>query len=126
MICENLVTGRLEMADIYPLYIGLRDLMVRAAPTMKIVKDALGELTLNVPTDIMAAKDAAWFGSVKLAGTQVSYYLPFLAAKQGRDLAIPDALKKHAQSKTCFVFQEINPERFAELEALTKAVAAAI
>ena len=52
------------MADIYPLYITLRDLMVRAAPGTKIAKDALGELTLNVAADVMASKDPV--GSVAL------------------------------------------------------------
>lgn len=114
------------MADVYPLYITLRDLMVRAAPKMKIAKDALGELTLNVTVDIMKAKDAPWFGSVRLTGSNVSYYLPPLAAKEGRDLPVSDALKRHAQSKTCFTFNDIEPELFAELEALTKAAAAAM
>lgn len=114
------------MSDIYPLYITLRDLMVRSAPMMKITKDALGELTLNLPTDVMSAKDAAWFGSVRLAGSRASYYLPSLAAKGGRDLVVPDSLKRYAQSKTCFVFDRFDPERFAELEQLTKAAALAV
>ena len=113
------------MADIYPLYIALRDLMVRAAPGMKIAKDALGELTINVATDVMASKDPVWFGSVRLSQTSVAYYLPPLAMKQGRDLIVPEALKKYATSKTCFVFHDMQPERFAELEALTKASASA-
>lgn len=108
------------MADIYPLYITLRDLMVRAAAgSTKIAKDALGELTLNVAADVMASKDPVWFGSVRLTATNVAYYLPPLAMKQGRDLAISDALKKYATSKTCFVFHDLQPERFAELETLT-------
>lgn len=113
------------MADIYPLYIALRDLMVRAAPGMKIAKDALGELTINVATDVMASKDATWFGSVRLSQTNVAYYLPPLAMKQGRDLVVPEALKKYATSKTCFAFNDIQPDRFAELEAITKAAASA-
>ncbi|MDV6330448.1 hypothetical protein [Asticcacaulis sp. 201] len=113
------------MADMYPLYISLRDLMVRAAPAMKIGKEVQGEMTLNVPTDVMQSRDPAWFGTVRLSGNTVSYYLPPLAMRQGRDLRVPDALKKHAQSKTCFVFQDVAPERFAELEDLTQQAAQA-
>ncbi len=113
------------MSDIYPLYITLRDLMVRAAPTMKIAKDALGELTVNVATDVMASKDPVWFGSVRLTANKVAYHLPPLAMKQGRDLTVPEVLKTLSTSKTCFVFHDMQPERFAELEALTRAAAAA-
>lgn len=45
------------MSDTYSVYIALRDLMIRAAPAMKIGKDAQGECTLNVPLDIMKAND---------------------------------------------------------------------
>jgi hypothetical protein len=100
------------MADQYPLYIALRDLMVRAAPAMKIGKDVVGECTVNVPTATMASKDPVWFGTVRLAGSRVSYYLPPLAMREGRDIPVPDALKSHAQSKTCFVFDSIEPELF--------------
>ncbi len=113
------------MADQYPLYIALRDLMVRAAPAMKIGKDVVGECTVNVPTATMAAKDPIWFGTVRLAGSRVSYYLPPLAMKEGRDIPVPDTLKSHAQSKTCFVFDAIEPELFGELENVTRTAAKA-
>lgn len=45
------------MADLYPTYIALRDLMVRAAPGFAIAKDASGEFTMNVAMDVMASKD---------------------------------------------------------------------
>ncbi|EGF93021.1 hypothetical protein ABI_14600 [Asticcacaulis biprosthecium C19] len=111
------------MSDHYPLYIALRGLMVRAAPAMQIGKDALGEFTLNVPREIMNSKDPIWFGSVRLTGNNVSYYLPPLAAREGRDLVVPEALKRLSTSKTCFVFHDQNPDRFAELEDVTRAAA---
>ena len=112
------------MADLYPLYLSLRDLMVRAAPAMKISKDAVGDLQLSaVSRDVMASKDPIWFGSVRLSGNNVSYYLPPLAAKEGRDLSVPEPLKRLASSKTCFVFHDANPDRLTELEQLTRAAA---
>ncbi len=111
------------MADLYPTYIALRDLMVRAATGCAIAKDASGEFTMNVATDVMASKDPIWFGSVRLSGSNVAYYLPPLATRQGRDIAVPEALKKHAQSKTCFIFHDIDAARFAELEVVTRAAA---
>jgi len=111
------------MADLYPVYIALRDTMLRAAPALHIAKDALGEFTANVPTDIMAAKDPVWFGSVRLSQTNVAYYLPPLAMKEGRDIVVPERLKKYAQTKTCFIFHDIDPDLFAELEAVTRQAA---
>lgn len=112
------------MADLFPLYLSLRNLMVRAAPAMQISKDAPGELTLNaVSKDIMASKDPVWFGSVRLSGSNVTYYLPPLAAREGRDLSVPETLKRMASSKTCFVFHDAHPDRLHELEDLTRAAA---
>lgn len=108
------------MADLYPVYIALRDLMVRAAPNTKPSKDASGEITLNVLDDIMASRDPIWFGSVRLMPNHVAYYLPPLALRQGRDISVPEGLKAHAQSKTCFIFHDLTPERAADLEAITR------
>ncbi len=113
------------MADLYPLYIALRDVMVRAAPGFTIAKDASGEFTMNVAMDIMASKDPVWFGSIRLTGAHVAYHLPPLALKEGRDIAVPDALKKQAQSKTCFVFHSVDLARLTELEAVTRQAAQA-
>jgi hypothetical protein len=113
------------MADLYPLYIALRDTMLRAAPGLHIGKDALGEFTANVPTNVMAAKDPVWFGSVRLSQTNVTYYLPPLAAREGRDIVVPERLKAHGQTKTSFVFHEIDADLFAELEAVTRQAAKA-
>ena len=111
------------MADLYPVYIALRDTMLRAAPSLHIGKDALGEFTANVPIDVMASKDPVWFGSVRLSQTNVAYYLPPLAMKEGRDIVVPERLKKYAQTKTCFIFHDIDAELFAELEAVTRRAA---
>lgn len=111
------------MADLYPVYIALRDTMLHAAPSLHIGKDALGEFTANVPTDVMASKDPVWFGSVRLSQTNVAYYLPPLAMKEGRDVVVPERLKKVAQTKTCFIFYDIDAELFADLEAVTRRAA---
>jgi len=113
------------MADLYPLYMSLRDLMVRAAPTMKIGKEILGEVTLNVPAATMHSKDPIWFGTVRLTANNVAYYLPPLAMKEGRDLPVSEALKKRSQSKTCFIFHDTDAALFAELESITQAAARA-
>ncbi len=113
------------MADLYPVYIALRDLMIRAAPGFTIAKDASGEFTMNVAMDVMASKDPTWFGSVRLSGGNVAYYLPPLAMREGRDITVPDALKRLAQSKTCFIFHDLDAVRFQELEAVTRQAALA-
>ena len=112
------------MADLFPVYIALRDTMLRAAPALSIAKDAQGDFTANVPADhILAAKDPVWFGSVRLSQTNVAYYLPPLAMKEGREIVVPERLKKHAQTKTCFIFHDVDAELFAELEAVTRQAA---
>ena len=42
---------------------------------------------------------------------------------KGRDLLVPEGLKRLSTSKTCFVFHDQNADRFAELEDLTRAAA---
>ncbi|MGZ3306057.1 MAG: hypothetical protein ACXU8U_09390 [Asticcacaulis sp.] len=111
------------MADLYPVYLALRTIMLKAAPSLSIGKDALGEFTANVPDDIMAKRDPVWFGSVRLNPTHVAYYLPPLAAREGRDIVVPERLKKHAQTRTCFIFHDVDQDLFAELEAVTRAAA---
>ena len=111
------------MADLYPVYIALRDTMLRAAPSLHIGKDALGEFTANVPIGVMASKDPVWFGSVRLSQTSVAYHLPPLAMREGRDIAVPERLKSKAQTKTCFIFHDIDADLFADLEAVTRQAA---
>lgn len=110
------------MSDLHSLYLALRDVMKSSAPTMKVAKDTLGEFTLNVPQDVMASKDPIWFGSVRLTATNVAYYLPTLISRECRDIAIADALKSKATSKTCFTFQSQDDALFAQLADLTAAV----
>ncbi len=112
------------MADLYPVYIALRDALLRGAPGLTIAKDALGEFTANVPAEhIMASKDPVWFASVRLSQTNVAVYLPPLAMREGRDVVVPDALKARAQTKTCFIFHDPEPDLLAQLEAVTRQVA---
>jgi len=111
------------MSDLYPVYLALRNLMLKAAPGLSIAKDALGEFTANVPDHIMATRDPVWFGSVRLTQNNVGYYLPPLAMREGRDIVVPDGLRRMAQSKTCFIFHDANPDRLAELESVTRQVA---
>jgi hypothetical protein len=113
------------MSDLHSLYLALRDVMKTAAPHMKVAKDTLGELTVNVPQDVMAAKDPIWFGSVRLTATNVAYYLPTLITREARDIAIPEALKAKATSKTCFTFQTQDEALFALLSGVTAKAAEA-
>lgn len=115
----------MTMGDLHSLYLALRDVMKTAAPSMKVAKDQLGDFMLTVPQDVMASKDPIWFGSVRLTATNVSFYLPPLAAREGRDLPIPEKLKARSTSKTCFTFVAQDDERFAELATLTQKCAEA-
>ena len=111
-------------ADFDPIYGELREIMLRSAPGMVVVKDAPGELVMHAPLPNPATpKEPVWFGMVKLGKAYVSYHLMPLYTDAGLVAQIPAGLAKRKQGKTCFNFKAAELDRFAELEALTRACA---
>jgi hypothetical protein len=106
-------------------YAELRELMLRAAPGMTVVKDAPGDLVLNAPwNNPLKPKEPMYFGGVRAGKAYASFHLFPLYVLPELTAAVPEALARRMQGKSCFNFKAPDPERFAELESLTRAAAA--
>ncbi len=112
-------------ADIPAAFAALRELMLRAAPGMVVVKDTPGDLVLNAPrNNPLKPKEPMFFGGVRAGKAYASFHLFPLYVLPELKAAVPEALFKRMQGKTCFNFKAPDAERFAELEALTREAAA--
>ena len=108
-------------SDIPTAFAALRELMLRAAPGMVVAKDAPGELLLNAPwNNPLKPKEPMFFGGVRAGKAYASFHLFPLYVLPELKAAVPAALGKRMQGKTCFNFKAPDPERFAELEALIR------
>ena len=108
-------------ADIPAAYAALRELMLRAAPGMVVARDEPGDLVLNAPwNNPLKPKEPMFFGGVRLGKAYASFHLFPLYVLPELKAAVPEALGKRMQGKSCFNFKAPDPDRFAELEALTR------
>ena len=114
------------MADsLEPVFVELRERMLRASRGMNLAQDEPGNLVLKTTWNEPGKKDPAWFGAVQLKKNYVSWHLmPLYAVPFVRDRVPPD-LKKRMQGKSCFNFKKVEPELFDALEQLTAECAAA-
>ena len=64
-------------------------------------------------------KKEIFFGSVQIKKNYVSFYLMPVYMYPDLLKGISPELKKHMQGKSCFNFKKVEPELFAELNALT-------
>jgi hypothetical protein len=110
--------------DIPGAFDELRVLMLRAAPGMIVVKDEPGDLLLHAPwKNPLKPKEPMFFGNVRAGKAYAAFHLFPLYVLPELKAAVPDTLAKRMQGKTCFNFKAPDPERFAELEALTREAA---
>jgi hypothetical protein len=115
------------MSDDFELaYQQLREVMLRSATGMQVLKDTDGDLQMRTPWAHPRKPDVpVWFGMVKRGKTYVSYHLMPLYMNAPLAARIPATLARRKQGKTCFNFKRPEPELFAELATLTEACAAA-
>jgi hypothetical protein len=99
----------------------LRDLMLQAAPGMKVNKDQPGALELRTPDIDPKTKQPGWFGTVTIKKTYVAYHLMPLYTEPTLAEGISAELAKRKQGKTCFNFTQGDETLFKELSRLTKA-----
>jgi hypothetical protein len=114
------------MADsLEPVFIELRERMLRASEGMNLARDEPGNVVLKTNWNEPGKTDPAWFGAVQLKKSYVSWHLmPLYALPSLRD-GVPLVLAKRMQGKSCFNFKKMEPELFDALEQLTAACAAA-
>jgi hypothetical protein len=104
----------------------LRAMMLRAAPDMRPARDLPGDLLTLAPwPHPRKPKEPMMFGMVRTGKAYVSYHLLPLYMNPTMQAKVPAALGKRQQGKACFNFKTVEPALFAELEALTRACAAA-
>ncbi|MFN3389679.1 MAG: hypothetical protein ACK40O_12185, partial [Allosphingosinicella sp.] len=112
--------GGKAIADaLEPVFAALRERMVRAARGMDVAQDAAANLVLKTPWIEPGKKEPAWFGAVQLRKNYVSYHLMPVYALPALLEAVPPALRKRMQGKSCFNFKTVEPELFDALERLT-------
>ncbi len=108
-----------------PVFVELRERMLRASKGMSLAQDESGNVVLKTPWTEPGKKDPAWFGAVQLKKNYVSWHLmPLYALPSLRDGLSPE-LEKRMQGKSCFNFKKLEPELFDSLERLTGECAAA-
>lgn len=98
----------------------LKQILKPYAPKLTVTADTSNAYSLDGPYS-EKWKKPIFFGSVQIKKNYVSFYL--MPVYMFPDLLkdISPELKKHMQGKSCFNFKKIEPERFKELSALTRA-----
>ena len=108
-----------------PVFVELRERMLRASTGMNLAQDEPGNVILKTPWNEPGKKDPAWFGAVQLKKNYVSWHLMPLYALPSLRKNVPPDLERRMQGKSCFNFNMVEPELFDTLERLTVECAAA-
>lgn len=108
------------MPDLSLVFTELRKVLVPYADRLVVARDDDRELYLNTST-FQKNKTPLFFGAVQIKKAYVSYHL--MPVYLNPDLLMPASkeLLSRMQGKSCFNFKGVEPERFAELAALTQA-----
>jgi len=102
------------------VYSRLRQMMLEAAPTMKINQDKPGALELRTQRLDPKTRQPGWFGTVTIKKSYVAYHLVPLYTHPELADGLSAELAKRKQGKTCFNFTRIDDVLFKELSRLTR------
>jgi hypothetical protein len=108
-----------------PVFIELRERMIRSATGMILVQDEPGNVILKTTWHEPGKREPAWFGAVQLKKNYVSWHLMPLYALPSLHDGVSLELAKRMQGKSCFNFKRTEPALFDALEKLTATCAAA-
>jgi len=97
----------------------LRSIMIEAAPAMTVSEDGPTNLTLKTPWIEARTGQPAWFGWIAIKTSYVAYHLIPLYSLPALQAAVPEALAKRRQGKTCFNVKKADEAVFAHLRELT-------
>ncbi|MGL5837507.1 MAG: hypothetical protein ACRCY3_03305 [Sphingorhabdus sp.] len=110
------------MSDDFPgIFAELRELMLKAAPEMVVTSDTPTNLTLKTPWTEARTKEPAWFGWIAIKKSYVAYHIMPLYLLPALNEAVPPALEKRRQGKTCFNFKKADKALFEDIRLLTEA-----
>ncbi len=114
------------MADLAPVYVELRAMMLAVADGLVVARDAPGDLEVRTAELDPSTGKPGWFGTVTIRKSYVAYHLIPLYADPDLADALSPGLAKRRQGKTCFNFREVDRTLFTELAALTATARATI
>ncbi len=106
-------------------FVGLRDLLLRAAPGMIVARDAVGDLMLQTPEVDPKTGEPTFFAAVMAKKAYVAFHLMPLYYHPEFLVELSPQLTKRRQGKTCFNFKRPDTALFAELETLVDRVVSA-
>lgn len=111
--------------DLTGTYAALRAMLARAAPSMPVLREGVGEVVLLAgwPNPAKPA-EPMWFASVSTKKAYVSLYLMPIYTHPSLAADISSALPKRRQGKSCFNLKTPDPALLSELEQLTARAAA--
>jgi hypothetical protein len=109
--------------DFSDIFQRLRALMLQAAPSMVITNDSPTNFTLKTPWIEARTNEPAWFGWIAIKKSYVAYHVMPLYSLPALNDAVPVALEKRRQGKTCFNFKKADEALFEELRKLTEEAA---
>src|SRR5215469_11730434 len=102
----------------------LRELMLRSAPQMAVIRDEPGLLELQAGWDHPKQPGMkVQFGKVQLGRAYVGFHLMPLYMNTRLDGLLTAPLARRRHGKSCFNFKAADPEAFEALETLTQACA---
>lgn len=104
--------------DFTPVFDALRDLMLKHAGDLVVARDTPGDLVIRMP-ELDAKGQPGWFGTVTTKKSYVAFHLMPLYTDPSLADALSPELTRRRQGKTCFNFKKLEPDLFAQLDALT-------
>jgi hypothetical protein len=108
------------MSDAFAaIFADLRAVMLGAAPGMVVAQDTADQFTLKTGWPEARTGEPAWFGWIAIKPAYVAYHLMPLYSLPALVDAIPPALVKRRQGKTCFNVKKPDPDVYAALAELT-------
>ena len=107
-------------SDFTKVFAELKAIFKPYAKKMDVSQDTHDAYMLNTRF-VMKNKHPLSFGGVRRGKNYVSFYLMSVYTSPEFIKNMSPELKKRMQGKSCFNFQEVDQQLFAELKALTKA-----
>ncbi|MDQ6919681.1 MAG: hypothetical protein M3Z98_10025 [Candidatus Dormibacteraeota bacterium] len=97
----------------------LRSILARQVPPLVVTEDGQRDYSLAVDRPEIQPEARRYFGGVNVRKNYVSYYLIGVYADPRLVESLSPGLRKRMQGKSCFNFNKVDEDLFAELSALT-------
>jgi len=105
--------------DFESAFASLRDVLRKHAADMVVLRDGPGEYMVATRA-VCPNGHPMFFGWVRAGKGAVTYHLMPLYSNPALQAAVPEALRRRKQGKSCFNFRRPDPELFALIDELTR------